>query len=217
MVNQNSLLATNILTFREFVVAETLPLSTVHQAIFEFLRHRNDVVLFGAQAVNAYVDEARMTQDIDLLSNQAAQLADALKADLHAQFHIAIRVREVVKGQGYRLYQAQKSGNRHLVDIRQVSQLPHSQRIAEILVMAPANLIASKVIAYCRRQGSPKAGTDWRDLAMLLLKFPELKQTDGPVSDLLSSSEESAAVFELWHTLVAQDIQPSTDDDEFSW
>ena len=58
---------------------EPLPLSTIHDAVLEFLRNRDDAVVFGAQAVNAYVDEPRMTQDIDLLSTRAAELAEELR------------------------------------------------------------------------------------------------------------------------------------------
>jgi len=43
---------------------EPLPLATIQAAVFEFLRDRDDVVVLGAQAVNAYVGEPRMTQDI---------------------------------------------------------------------------------------------------------------------------------------------------------
>ena len=43
------------LTFQEFIMREPLPLSTIHEAVLEFLRGRDDAVLFGAQAVNAYV------------------------------------------------------------------------------------------------------------------------------------------------------------------
>ena len=60
------------LTFREFMMREPLPLATIHEAVLEFLRGRDDVVLFDAQAVNAYVDEPRMTQDVDLLAVRAA-------------------------------------------------------------------------------------------------------------------------------------------------
>ena len=58
---------------------ETLPLSKIHQAVLEFLQGRDDVVLFGAQAVNAYVSEPRMTQVNDLLSTQADKLAELLR------------------------------------------------------------------------------------------------------------------------------------------
>ena len=49
------------LTLREFAMREPLPLATIHDAVLEFLRGRQDAVLFGAQAVNAYVDESPRT------------------------------------------------------------------------------------------------------------------------------------------------------------
>jgi hypothetical protein len=70
------------LTFREFIMREPLPLATIQDAVLEFLRGRTDAVLFGAQAVNAYVDEPRMTQDVDILSPRAAELAEELRAYL---------------------------------------------------------------------------------------------------------------------------------------
>jgi len=42
------------LTFQEFLMREPLPLATIQNAVLEFLRGRDDVVVFGAQAVNAY-------------------------------------------------------------------------------------------------------------------------------------------------------------------
>jgi len=194
---------------------EALPLATIQNAILDFLRNRDDVVVFGAQAVNAYVDEPRMSQDIDLLSPRAAELAEELRAHLSQQFHIAICIRKVGGGRGYRLYQVRKSGNRHLVDLRAVKKLPAAQRIEQVLVMAPVELIASKVISYHRRRGKPKAGTDWRDLAMLLLKFPELKRNPGLVADCLADSEAAPAVLETWQEIVATKIEPETDEDEF--
>lgn len=203
------------LTFREFAVQETLPLATLHQAILEFLRGREEVVVFGAQAVNAYVPEPRMIQDIDLLSPRAAEFAEELREYLSRTFSIAVRVHEIGEGRGYRLYQIQKQDNRHLVDVRPAETLPDARRIAEVLVIAPADLIASKVIAYHRRRGHPKSGTDWRDLAMLLLVFPELKQHPGPVSALLGAHEDSAGVLATWQELVAQEFKPLDDDGEF--
>src|SRR5215216_2440714 len=122
------------LTFQEFIMRESLPLATIQETVLEFLRGRDDAVVFGAQAVNAYVPEPRMSQDIDLLSTRAAELAEELRTHLSNRFHVAIRVRKVAEGRGYRLYQIQKSGNRHLVDIRFVPTLPPSQRIAKVLV-----------------------------------------------------------------------------------
>src|SRR5438477_8199674 len=92
------------LTFPEFVMHERLPLATIHDAVLDFLRGHDDAVLFGAQAVNAYVDEARMTQDFDIISTRAQQLAEEIRAFLAARFHIAARVREVGEGRGYRIF-----------------------------------------------------------------------------------------------------------------
>ena len=91
------------LTFREFAMKESLPLATIHDAVLEFLRDRDDAVLYGAQAVNAYVDEPRMTQDVDIASTRAEALADELREFLNKRFHIAVRVREVRDGIGYRI------------------------------------------------------------------------------------------------------------------
>ena len=194
---------------------ESLPLSTIQEAVLEFLRGRDDAVVFGAQAVNAYVTEPRMTQDIDLLSTRAEGLAQELRDYLGQRFHIAVRIRRVSAGRGYRLFQLQKSGNRHLVDIRDVETFPGTQRIAQILVLTPTELIASKVISYHQRRGRPKAGTDWRDLAMLLLTFPELKDEAGPVTKALKAREVSPTILNVWQDLATQEIQPSDEDEDF--
>ena len=83
---------------------EALPLSKIQEAVLEFLQGRDDVALFGAQAVNAYVSEPRMTQDVDLLSVRAKDLSEELRAHLSEKFHIAVRVREVGEGRGFRIY-----------------------------------------------------------------------------------------------------------------
>jgi len=43
-------LGADILSFQEFMTKEPLPLATIQAAVFEFLRDRDDVVVFGAQA-----------------------------------------------------------------------------------------------------------------------------------------------------------------------
>lgn len=194
-------------------MSETLPLATIQEAVLEFLRGREDAVVFGAQAVNAYVPEPRMSQDIDLLSPRAGELAEELRSHLSDKFHVAIRVREVAEGRGFRLYQIQKTGNRHLVDIRLVTSLPPARRIAEVLVAAPEELIALKVIAYHLRRGQPKSGTDWRDIAMLLLTFPNLKREDGLVTERLKAENADDEALTLWRELVSQEIQAEADDE----
>jgi hypothetical protein len=209
------MLNAGVLTFQEFTMHETLPLARIHGAVLEFLRGRDDVVLFGAQAVNAYVKEPRMTQDIDLLSVRAADLVQELQVYLRHRFHIAVRVRNIGKGRGYRLYQVQQSGNRHLIDVRPVKRLPAIRRIEHVPVMAPADLIASKVISYYQRRGKPKSGTDWRDVAMLLLTFPDLKDEGSSVAERLQAAGADPAVLTVWKEIVAQEILPEDENDEF--
>jgi hypothetical protein len=203
------------ITFQEFAMAESLPLATIQNAVLEFLRDRDDAVVFGAQAVNAYVGEARMTQVIDLMLPRAAELAEELCEYLHHEFQIAVRVRAVVGGRGYRVYQVQKSGNRHLVYLQAVDKLPPAQRIGQVLVMSPPQLIASKVVGYAARRGKPKSGTDWRDIAMLLLTFPEFKNETGVVKEQLQEAGADESVLAVWQELVEQDIEAEEDDEEF--
>jgi len=194
---------------------EPLPLATVHEAVLEFVRGRDDVVVFGATAVNAYVPEPRMTQDIDLMSTRAAELAEELRSFLGERFHIAIRVRNIGEGKGYRVFQIRKEGNRHLVDIRPVTSLPESQSVEDVPIVSPATLIALKVAAYHTRRGNPKAFLDRRDLAVLLLAFPDLKTESGAVEDSLKSLGVSEQVLNSWRELVAEEIRPVGDEEEF--
>src|SRR5438552_3733004 len=102
----HSMLNAGTLTFKEFAMREPLPLATIHDAVLQFLRGRDDAVVFGAQAVNAYVDEPRMSQDIDLVSTRATELAEELAAenpkgltfsvklkDGKTQFHVGEKIR----------------------------------------------------------------------------------------------------------------------------
>jgi len=209
------MLNAGVLTFKEFAMREPLPLATVHDAVLEFLRGRDDVVVFGATAVNAYVSEPRMTQDIDLMSPRAAELAEELREYLGERFHIAVRVRVIGEGKGYRLFQIRKEGNRHLVDVRSVTTLPKAELIDDVPVITVSELIARKVISYHSRRGQPKSGTDWRDLALLLLTFPELKTESGPVTEILNSLGAKDEEVKSWHELVGEEISEPDDDTEF--
>ena len=209
------MLNAGVLTFQEFAMREPLPLATVHDAVLEFLRGRDDVVVFGATAVNAYVSEPRMTQDIDLMSTRAAELAEEVRAYLGERFKIAVRVRVIGGGKGYRVFQIRKEGNRHLVDVRPVTTLPESQRVEDVPVVSPPELIALKVASYHMRKGKAKAFLDRRDLAMLLFAFPDLKNETGPVESSLKSLGVSEGVMNSWRELVAEQIEESSEEDEF--
>lgn len=203
------------LTFREFIMREPLPLATIHDAVLEFLRGRTDAVLFGAHAVNAYVDEPRMTQDVDILSPRAAELAEELRAYLSQRFQIAVRIRTVAHGLGHRLYQIRKPQNRHLVDIRGVEGLPAHQVVEEVLVVPPVDLIGQKVVGMVSRSGTAKRITDLADIHRLLLAFPELKAFEGPVADCLRASGAPSTTLEAWREIAAQEIVAEDDDEGY--
>lgn len=205
------MLNADVLTFQEFAMNETLPLSKIHGAVLEFLQGREDVVLFGAQAVNAYVSEPRMTQDVDLLSTNAKEFSEELREQLSEKFRIAVRVREIGEGKGFRIYQTRKEGNRHLVDIRPVENFPDTETVEDIKVLSPLELIVSKVISYHSRRGKPKSGTDWRDLGFLLLKFPELKEK---VLGVLKEKNVGEAILKTWSEIENQDFQIEDEDED---
>jgi hypothetical protein len=110
----------------------TAPLAKVQEAVLEFLRNRDDAALFGAQAVNAYVDEPRMSQDVDILSTRAAEFAEELSTHLAKTFHFAVRVRSVAREKGFRIDQVRQPKNRHLAEVRQIAELPPTQLISEV-------------------------------------------------------------------------------------
>lgn len=74
------------LTFREIVMNDPLPKGTIQQAVIGFLNGRDDAAIFGAMAVNAYIDERRMTEDVEIVSIHAAKLAEAPNNTLTSNF-----------------------------------------------------------------------------------------------------------------------------------
>jgi len=203
------------LTFQEFAMSERLPLATIHDAVLEFLRGRNDAALFGAQAVNAYVDEPRMTQDVDILSPHAAELSDELRGYLNQRFRMAVRVRGVGHGMGYRLYELRRPKNRHLVDVRQVERLPSCELVEGVLIPTPPELICQKLMSMVNRPNTPKGMMDGADLRRLLLTFTELKVVEGLVASALRAARASEKAFEAWRELVAQEIVPDDEQNGF--
>jgi hypothetical protein len=206
------LLADAPLTFREFMTNEPLPLASVFREIFLFLRKRPDAVLFGAHAVNAYCEPERMTQDVDLLSTNPSALAEDLRSHLVATFHIAVRVREVSSGEGYRLYQVRKPKNRHLVDVRGVATLPPHENIEGVLTVSPADLVAMKAISLSNRPARDKGLSDRLDLHRLLHAFPALRSDEGLVAERLRAMGASDAAFAAWREVVRERIEPDPDD-----
>ena len=203
--------------FREIMSAEPHPLAVVQPAVIEFLKGRDDAVLFGAQAVNVYVDVTRATEDVDLLTTRGKDFAEELRRFLNDRFGFAVRVREIRGGIGYRVYQKRKDGNRHLVDVRPVEAFPPTRNVDGVIVVAPAELIANKVASAHARGAKAKGDTDRRDLKVLLLTFPELKTETGPVRDRLLANGASDDALAAWSEWVARVIEPEDDADEFDW
>ena len=207
------MLNADVITFQEFVMHEPLPLSRIQEAVLEFMQGRTDAVLFGAQAVNAYVSEPRATQDVDIMSTRGREFAEELRDHLSEKFHIAVRVREI-GDKGLRIYQVRKEGNRHLVDVRIQDAFPENQRVENISVLTPPELIASKVTSYISRFGKAKSWTDRRDLTVLIGRFPELKVRDGVVESLLREAQVEEKAIQFWYELVEQDPVIEEDDDD---
>ncbi len=201
------------LTLREFAMREPLPLAKVHDCILHFLRRRDDAVLFGAQAVNAYVDEPRMTQDVDILSTRAKALAEELRAHVAETFGVAVRIREVAGGAGFRIYQLREPKNRHLADVRQVEVFPPTQLVAEVRVPTPEELIAQKIVSLSMRSAQPKGDTDRRDLKVLLLAYPQLKNPMGPVFERLRASGATETALAQWRQVAASQIEAENADE----
>jgi hypothetical protein len=176
---------------------EELPLAIVFREVLTFLGTQDNAVIFGAHAVNAYCEPERMTADIDVLSTDGLDLAEKIRALLSSKFHIAARVREVVPG-GFRIYQVRKPKNRHLVDVRQVSQLPTFRLIESVRVIAPEDLAAMKAIAMAARKGQEKGLSDTLDLHRLLRAFPDLRSEQGLVPNRLQDLGGDAAAFAAW-------------------
>jgi hypothetical protein len=205
------------LTFREFATREPYPLAMVHDAVLGFLRHRDDCALCGSQAINAYIDDPRMTQDVDIVSPRAMDLAEEIRQILDEQFEMALKVRTVRDGLCQRIYQVRQPKHRNLVDVYRVNSLPPSRRIQEVLVLTPPELIAAKILCICRPLRRTKRFLDLADVQKLLLEIPELKTEEGPVAECLRATGTSDAVMAAWKDLVAQEILSEDEDAKFFW
>jgi hypothetical protein len=154
-----------------------------------------------------------MTADIDVLCTDAARLADDVRTLIAERFRIAARVREVVPG-GFRVYQLRKPKNRHLVDVRQVPQLPPFREIGRVRVVEPVELAAMKAIAIAARKGQEKELSDRLDLHRLLRAFPDLRAEHGPVPARLAVLEADVAALAVWREVVRTPLEVERDDDE---
>lgn len=198
------------LTFGEFV-SNSLALHEISRCVFEYLRTRSDVVLFGAYAVNVYASPERMTEDIDIMSTDAEGIANELRGVLAKRFHVAVRVRSAASGRGFRVYQVRKPKNRHLVDVRQVAALPKTNRVGNIRVVIPSDLIVMKLESYVARRHTEKGLTDRLDVYRLLRAFPQFRSEDkGPVAEKLVGT---GPLEKAWLDIIETPLEESNDDE----
>jgi len=204
-----------MLTAREFLRNEPLPLYRVQEAIFEFCRGRQDLTIFGVQAVNVHVSEPRMTQHVDIFSPTPHETAEQLAAALNHAFHVAVGVCEIAGGKAYRVYQLRSEGNRHLADIRLV-EFPLEDSIEQqgVRYASLPLMIALKALALSKRRLSPKGGTDLADVRRMLLAHPELRANDGPVVEAIGRIGGGDDVAGVWEEL--RNEPAVADDDDYA-
>jgi hypothetical protein len=203
------------LTLREYVTHQKVPLADIFRAVAGFLSGRRDVVVFGAQAVNAYVGakDERMTSDLDVISTRAAGVAEEIRAHLATKFRLAVRVRAMTKkGAGYRVYQIMKPQNRPLVDVRQEERLPDHTSKGGVRIVEPITLLAMKVKSYVERKNQIKGDTDRVDIRRLLRRFPKLRKERGEVTAKLVADGVSATVLATWFEFVRERLDPDSDE-----
>lgn len=201
------------LTIREYMTHRKVPFAEISRAIAGFIAGRRDAVIFGAQAVNAYVEEERMTSDIDVISTSAEKLASEIRDYLAKKFFISVRVRPMTKrGAGFRVYQLMKPKNRSLVDVRQEERLPESRSKRGVRFVEPVTLLAMKVRSYAARRNQIKGDTDRVDIRRLLVTFPELRKLRGQVTDKLLADGASNVVLGIWYDFVRERLDPESDE-----
>jgi hypothetical protein len=201
-----------MLTAAEYHMRETLPIFRIQEAIFEFCRGQPDIAIFGAHAVNLYVADARMTQDVDILCLNPAAVAAALARRLGELFQVTVRVREFRPGLSYRVFQLRAEGNRHLADTR-LAEFPLTDVVEQdgIRYVGLALLTALKVMALVRRKLAPKGATDLADVRRILLGHPELRQDEGDVAMAIRLAGGVDAELRQWRALLAE---PAVTDEE---
>lgn len=187
-------------------------LADVYRLSVDLLGQRSDVALFGSHAVNMYVDPPRATKDVDFMSTRAADFAESLRAELSDRFRVAVRVRVVADGRGFRVYQLRRGEpNRHLIDVRQVDSLPSTRQVDGVRVVAPADLVVMKLASFASRRHTDKGISDRLDLHRLLLAFPDFRSPSSPVSARVR--EAPLVVQQAWHEILSEPIERADDDD----
>lgn len=203
------------LSFQEFIAKEPHPIWVVQDVIFEALENRVDVVMTGSHAVNAYVDEARWAEDVDVLARDTKAVAQQLADYIEARLPMELEVTHAVKRDALIVRQANRDRGRRFVHVHEVAEFPAYRVIQGVRVLEPAITVAHKMLTLARRWSSATAGIDRRDVAYMLLAFPEFKNMEGPVSDAFAELEASPKTMELWKEIVEAPLLPEDDDEGY--
>lgn len=197
------------ITAQEYLMHERVSLGQIFQMVFDLLRNRPNTVVYGSQALNAYVKPPRMTEDIDIFTDDARVLAEEICRAIHGTFHVAVRIRRAKNGVGLRIYtrvrasksnQTSKDNRRHLIDVRPTEDPPPSRIIGGVAFVEPGVLAAMKVLSANDRGRRPEGLQDIVDLKRLLARFPALRAGDVVVQHLHAFGA-SAVALELWARL----------------
>jgi len=156
--------------------------------VLEFLRGPRRPLFFLERRLLTPTSPSAHESGHDLVSTRAAELARSCREHLANVSMLPFACERLAKTKDIASFKF-RNRNRHLVDLRKVESLPHAERIEDVLVNLSADLIAQKVISYHGRRGQPKAGTDWRDLAMLLFDADAFKDFGSLCTVLFFRSE----------------------------
>lgn len=149
-----------------------LLLENVQKFLLNYIFGRKDIVLFGAHAVNVYVDteDIRYTSDIDLLSVEPKELASEIAEAIKEKFNIKVKI--VNERFFYSIWD--KTNKRKLADITFTSELPAFIKVNGIQVLTLQQLIEKKKAAIaCPSRKTNKRFQDQADLYLLLKKQGE--------------------------------------------
>ena len=181
---------------------ETVSISLIQEAVLEFMQDRDDAIVFGAPAVNAYVDEPRMSQDVDIMALNAETLAEDIRSLLNDRFKMVVRVRSIANGRGLRIWylpdsQTPKSpscqySQRGYCSVRSTRRTDFGAAASGI------DCAKTKIISMTSRSKMAKGMTDAADLRRLLITFSDLKVEHGAVSEVLNGKIVSSEVLETW-------------------
>jgi hypothetical protein len=111
------------------------------------------------------------------------------------------------------VYQVRQPKNRHLVDVRQVAELPPAEVRSNVAVVSPVELAAMKVEALVHRAKKEKGLSDRLDLVRLLRAFPHLREANGDVTTRLRAGQHGDASVKLWDVLRQEHFEADTEDD----